>query len=150
MSPACLAPTDLEPLVEDWRDSLTEGPERLVKAVEGRALMDADLFRIVLDALTENAVQAGATRIVISQPPAQEENTVLIGIEDNGPGMTADMLARSGAPFFTTRSSGAGFGLTIARSAMLLLGGDLSLASSPGKGLTIILRLKRAAPGTTS
>ena len=150
MSPARLAPTDLGPLVEDWRDRQAEAPQRLVEAVEGRALMDADLFRIVLDALTANAVQAGATRIVVSQPASQEEGAVLIRIEDNGPGMTADILARSCAPFFTTSPSGAGLGLTMARRAMLLLGGDLSLTSPPGKGLTIILRLRRAVPGATS
>lgn len=150
ISPARLAPTDLGPLVEEWRDSQAEPPERLVEAVGGRALMDADVFRIVLDALTANAVRAGATRIFISQPASPEEGDVSIQIEDDGPGMTADMLARSGAPFFTTSPCGAGLGLAMARRAMLLLGGDLSLSSPPGKRATIILRLRRAAPGATS
>ncbi|MFD0668857.1 hybrid sensor histidine kinase/response regulator [Ramlibacter sp. MAHUQ-53] len=71
-----------------------------------------------------------------------------IDIEDTGPGMTAQEIERVFEPF--TRGAGAveagpapgaGLGLTIAKMLTDLMGGELTVASTPGQGTTFRVRL---------
>jgi len=68
---------------------------------------------------------------------------VRIVVADEGPGMSADVLARAGEPFFTTKApgSGMGLGLFLARSLAEQLGGTLSLDSTTGRGTRATLEL---------
>lgn len=61
---------------------------------------------------------------------------LLIDIEDNGPGMSRDVLTRAFEPFFTTRAlgQGSGLGLTIAKNLVEAMGGTLELHSEAGRG----------------
>jgi two-component system sensor histidine kinase RegB len=60
--------------------------------------------------------------------------------------MTADVLARAGQPFFTTRPPGAGLGLGLflARTYADSFGGTLLLESEPGRGTRVQLDLPGA------
>ena len=72
-------------------------------------------------------------------------------VEDDGPGMTPEVLARVGEPFFSTKGPGAGLGLGvfIARSLCEQMGGRLTLESSPGVGTTARARIPcRSAAGS--
>ncbi|MCE9627596.1 MAG: PAS domain-containing sensor histidine kinase, partial [Candidatus Eisenbacteria bacterium] len=62
---------------------------------------------------------------------------VRITIHDDGPGIPADVLARLGEPFFTTRAQGTGLGLHLSRQLVQGAGGRLELASAPGAGTTV-------------
>lgn len=66
-----------------------------------------------------------------------------IEIVDRGPGMTPDVLARLGEPFFTTKSPGRGMGLGLflARAVIEGVGGTLGILSQPGKGTTVTVAL---------
>jgi signal transduction histidine kinase/CheY-like chemotaxis protein/purine-cytosine permease-like protein len=74
-------------------------------------------------------------------------------IVDTGPGMTADELARVFEPFErgSTRGGGTGLGLTISRMLTELMGGELTVRSTPGAGSSFCVRLflpeLAAAPG---
>jgi two-component system sensor histidine kinase RegB len=71
-------------------------------------------------------------------------------VSDRGVGMTPDVLARAGEPFFSTKPSGSGqgLGLFLAREVAEQLGGALRLESRPGAGTTAILELPlRSAAG---
>ena len=75
---------------------------------------------------------------------------VVLDIEDNGIGMSAEQLARLFQPFERLgreRSGieGTGLGLIIARRLMEEMGGSLGLASAPGAGTRVRLTLPRAA-----
>jgi Histidine kinase-, DNA gyrase B-, and HSP90-like ATPase len=61
-----------------------------------------------------------------------------IVIVDRGSGMDAELLARIGEPFFTTKAPGRGMGLGmfLARAVVEGVGGTLSLESAPGHGTT--------------
>ena len=66
-------------------------------------------------------------------------STLTITVRDRGCGMTADVLARAGEPFFTTKppGQGLGLGLFLARSLAEQLGGRFSIDSSPSRGTTV-------------
>ncbi|RQO55985.1 hybrid sensor histidine kinase/response regulator [Paucibacter sp. KBW04] len=70
-----------------------------------------------------------------------------IEIEDSGPGLSHDELARIFEPFTRGDNSasaaapGAGLGLTIAKMLTDLMGGELSARSTPGQGATFVVRL---------
>jgi CheY-like chemotaxis protein len=67
----------------------------------------------------------------------------VVEIEDNGAGMTPEVLARLGQAFFTTKASGKGTGLGIPSAFELarMCGGDVELESEVGKGTLIRLVL---------
>jgi two-component system sensor histidine kinase FlrB len=62
-------------------------------------------------------------------------------LSDNGPGIPDEDLGRIFEPYFTTRSDGTGLGLAMAKKIVLLHGGSITAASSPGKGVTGEIRL---------
>ena len=66
-----------------------------------------------------------------------------IEIADRGPGMTPEVLARLGEPFFTTKAPGRGMGLGLflARAVIEGVGGTLGILSQPGKGTTVTVAL---------
>lgn len=82
---------------------------------------------VVLVHLTENAVEAGARRMVLQG--GQDEDGAWMTIEDDGPGISAGNAAQVFEPFFTTRRDmgGTGMGLAIAKTLLLAHGGQISL-----------------------
>jgi signal transduction histidine kinase len=60
---------------------------------------------------------------------------------DTGGGISAENLSRVFEPYFTTKTSGTGLGLLIVRRIVREHGGELSIESSEGKGLTLAIRL---------
>src|SRR5436309_15950434 len=70
-----------------------------------------------------------------------DDTHVLIRFVDTGSGMSAGNLSRVFEPYFTTKPSGTGLGLLIVRRVVREHGGELSIESSQGKGLTLTIRL---------
>jgi PAS domain S-box-containing protein len=73
-------------------------------------------------------------------------------VTDNGIGMTAEQVGKLFQPFTqvdsstTRRYGGTGLGLTITRRFCQMLGGEVTVASTPGKGSTFTIRLPAEAP----
>jgi signal transduction histidine kinase len=70
-----------------------------------------------------------------------DDTHVIIQFIDTGGGMSAENLSRVFEPYFTTKPSGTGLGLLIVRRIVREHGGELSIESSEGKGLTLTIRL---------
>jgi signal transduction histidine kinase len=70
-----------------------------------------------------------------------DETHVIVRFVDTGGGMSAENLSRVFEPYFTTKPSGTGLGLLIVRRIVREHGGELSIESSQGKGLTLKIRL---------
>ena len=70
-----------------------------------------------------------------------QEGRVVITIKDNGPGMDADTLEKIFIPFFTTKESGSGIGLSLSRQIMRIHNGNITCDSVPGEGTTVSLIL---------
>ena len=96
-----------------------------------RALLS--LMRNALDASPEGEV------VTVEVDAGPEAGSMLsITVRDRGSGMTPEVLARAGEPFFTTKppGQGLGLGLFLARSLAEQLGGSCSIDSSPSRGTT--------------
>jgi two-component system sensor histidine kinase FlrB len=100
-----------------------------------------------LENLVNNALQAGGAGTKLSlQAYADGEDTALISLSDNGPGISAELEPKVFDPFFTTRADGTGLGLAIVRSIVQAHGGSAWLRSTPGKGTTVGVELPLAQP----
>jgi len=79
-----------------------------------------------------------------------QRNTVRIGIKDNGPGLTADQQQHVFDRFWRSDSArnrdegGSGLGLAITQGIVTAHGGSISVASQPGSGTEMIVRLPKA------
>jgi two-component system, sensor histidine kinase RegB len=95
-----------------------------------------------LRGLVQNGLDASGSDVVsVRAKPAT--NGVQLVIADHGPGMPADVLARAGEPFFTTKQpgQGMGLGLFLARSVVERLGGTLEMRSREGEGTQAVVVL---------
>ena len=80
---------------------------------------------------------------------ACDEQGVLVTIHDTGRGIPAEHLARVFDPFFTTRAPGhgTGMGLAVCHGIITRHGGTVDLASTPGRGTTVSVRLPYMTSG---
>ena len=54
-----------------------------------------------------------------------------IRVTDNGPGIPSDLIEDIFVPFFNTKATGSGIGLSLSRQIIRMHGGELSVASQP-------------------
>jgi putative nucleotidyltransferase with HDIG domain len=114
---------------------------------------DPDQLREILDAVVANAVQATipqTARLLINSPSVVSDDKVRIVIEDNGRGMTREVLERALDPFFSVRPAGRGRGLGLSRAYRLaeLSGGRLWLDSTPNVGTRATVELPARPPSS--
>ncbi len=93
--------------------------------------------------LADNALQARPEGLVLRVAAHAGPRSVLFEFADNGPGIEAPLAARVFEPFYSTRETGSGLGLAVARSVVEAHGGTLSLASDPGGGCRFTVALPR-------
>jgi two-component system sensor histidine kinase RegB len=132
-------------LVEEALEGLP-GRERVRVEVDGRAheareLVPAHAFARAIRGVVKNALQASAPGAEVRLRLAREAEAWRLSVEDAGAGMPAEVLARAGEPFFTTKApgEGMGLGLFLTRAVLDQLGGRLVLDSTPGRGTTVVL-----------
>jgi C4-dicarboxylate-specific signal transduction histidine kinase len=97
---------------------------------------DPDLLAQVLINLMHNAAQAMAERAtpLLALRLYAERETVVIEVEDNGPGVPEALRQDVFLPFFTTRAAGTGVGLNLARQIVVAHGGAIDVRDAPGGG----------------
>jgi signal transduction histidine kinase len=74
------------------------------------------------------------------------DQTVNLQIRDDGVGMSAEILAKVGTPFFTTRREGTGLGLAQCQRLIGKAGGTFKIESEEGVGTTVNIALPIATP----
>jgi signal transduction histidine kinase len=70
-----------------------------------------------------------------------ENEYYLIGISDNGSGITDEQATKIFSPSFTTKSSGMGLGLAMVKSILTIIGGTVTFESMPGEGATFSVKI---------
>jgi nitrogen fixation/metabolism regulation signal transduction histidine kinase len=105
---------------------------------------DKDMLNQVFHNLLLNAKQAtvNTAEAQISVKASVEEDHVEIAIQDNGIGIDAEQQERIFTPYFTTKSSGSGIGLSVVRQIIEKHNGSIRFESRLGKGTTFYIRLK--------
>ncbi len=96
-----------------------------------------------LRGLVRNAQEAAPGAGEVRLRATLDADALAVRIEDDAGGMTPEVLARAGEPFFTTKppGKGMGLGLFLARTMAERLGGGLTVASSPSAGTCVTMRL---------
>jgi signal transduction histidine kinase len=94
--------------------------------------------------LLQNALEAVPPGGHVRVSCRGEAGRVTVRVADDGPGIPADVLARLGEPFFTTRARGTGLGLYLSRQLVQGAGGSLVVESRPGAGTTVTVELPLA------
>ena len=102
----------------------------------GQLTADRSQLEQVLINLVRNAYESGATEVLLSANGEGE-----IRVKDNGCGMSPDVIDHAFIPFFTTKPSGTGIGLSLCRQIILKHGGTIRMESQQGKGTTFIIQL---------
>lgn len=113
-----------------------------VKPEELEILADEKQISQVLINLVRNAYQANKTNAkakVKITAKLNEDGRAEIKVIDNGSGISQDLMDKIFVPFFTTKKTGSGIGLSISRQIMQMHGGSLKIVSIPSKSTHAIL-----------
>ena len=131
---------------------------------EGLLTVDHAQLEQVLINLIKNAYESGATEVEVSAQPLPsptkspsptkfpsptgeglgerpEGSGVRLFIRDNGAGMSPDVLEHAFIPFYTTKTTGTGIGLSLCRQIILKHGGTIHIESEEKKGTTIEIKI---------
>ncbi len=98
-------------------------------------LVLVNLLNNAVDALTQAKTVGPRIRVSL----LRESDTVLLRVEDNGPGVPPDRLAKLGKPVLSDKPEGLGFGLAIAASLAEAHGGRLRFEAGNPAGLAVTL-----------
>lgn len=134
-------------LAHDYREYLPSNVslEVTISGEDHRCLIDVQQVTVAIRNLLDNARHAiggrddGHIRINVDE----NDVDVMLAVEDNGVGMTAETLASLFQPFYSEREDGSGIGTVIIKRVFEAHGGAVSVASSPGHGTKFEVRIPR-------
>ncbi len=103
---------------------------------------DVNLLEQVIINLLLNAIEAvkEEEEPYISLSAIETKDHIQLKVQDNGAGMSPEIQEQIFTPFFTTKKTGTGVGLTLSKQIMLMHGGNISVDSVEGEGSTFTLQ----------
>jgi signal transduction histidine kinase len=101
---------------------------------------DAGKLQQVLWNLLRNAAEAADSTVLVHVGEA-EGGGARISVEDDGPGIAEEHIARIFEPFYTTKSRGSGLGLATVQSIVHAHGGAIRAINRPEGGCAFIVEL---------
>jgi signal transduction histidine kinase len=123
-----------------------------VQPKDPRGMVDADLLRQAVINLVTNALQAvgkgGHVTVRLRQEQSGGTGFIRIDVQDDGPGIPTELRLRIFEPFFSTKASGSGLGLSIVKRIAEAHKGELSVKSERAMGTTFTLRFPVEPPAT--
>jgi signal transduction histidine kinase len=109
--------------------------------------IEADYAQIeqILINLIKNAVEALSNKKngTIHLNAFYADGDILIRVEDNGIGISGDIIEDIFVPFYTTKENGSGIGLSLSKQIMQNHDGTISVNSAPGKGSEFTLKFQQ-------
>ena len=110
-----------------------------------RVAMGARSLKQVFLNLLLNAMQASERGGPITIRTRREHVGFALEVEDRGRGMTEEERRRAQEPFFTTRPTGSGLGLSLVQSLVEARAGRVEIRSAVGRGTRVTIRLPSAS-----
>ncbi len=104
---------------------------------------ESQLKQVVIN-LVKNAIESVDEGGCVEVGVGMQEGMAALVVRDDGAGMTSDVVARLGTPFFTTKNDGNGLGLSISYNIVENHGGRVVVKSQPGRGAVFIVLLPLA------
>jgi len=107
------------------------------------ALADKNMIEQVLINLIKNAIQAfdeQTDKKIELSATTSEKGRPIIRVRDNGPGIDPEALEKIFIPFFSTKKTGSGIGLSLSRQIMRVHDGRISVKSKVGEGTEFLLK----------
>jgi len=101
-----------------------------------------NLLTNALQAMEQVPPQQRALQLVLSHTATHG----VLRVQDSGPGIPPDALAKVFEPFFSTREGGLGLGLSLCESLAQGMGAHLSAANLPAQGAEFTLQMPLATP----
>ena len=117
---------NLDPIDNNIQIDWTVQPENLEVAADKKQISQVllNLLKNALEALKNNSEGK-----ILLKAKINADGRAQISVTDNGPGIPDDLMDKIFVPFFTTKESGSGIGLSLSRQIMLLHGGSLKVES---------------------
>jgi nitrogen fixation/metabolism regulation signal transduction histidine kinase len=100
----------------------------------------------VLINLLKNAHESGSAPAAVEIEVGMRGSDQRIEVRDRGSGMSETVLANALLPFYSTKRSGSGLGLALAREIVEAHGGRIALGNRDGGGLSVVLSLPGRRP----
>ncbi len=135
-----LRPADVSTLLREAAAAYAAAPgiRWAVDAPPGLfAMADPRLVSRVLSNLVGNSVDALPEGGTIRLGAARRDGRIEASVEDDGPGVRAEILPRLFDPYFSAKSGGTGLGLAIAKKIVEEHGGSIGAANRPGGGFQV-------------
>jgi signal transduction histidine kinase len=109
---------------------------------------DASQLHQVLVNLVVNGIQAMPEGGTLTVDTRAAGNSVWLGVQDSGIGMSDEIKEKIYTPFFTTKDvdQGTGLGLAVVHGIVTAHGGAIRVESAPGKGARFEIQLPAAEP----
>jgi len=105
---------------------------------------DKNMIEQVIINLLKNAIQSfeeqASDRQIVLKAYLTDKSRPVISIRDNGTGIDPEALEKIFIPFFTTKKTGSGIGLSLSRQIMRQHQGTLTVKSTVGKGTEFFMR----------
>ena len=138
----------LEPVINMLEDIVTllrpqaslNNVEILIeRPVDAEIICDRSQIKQVLINLVKNAIEAMEEPGKIILSTQHGNGKIIISVQDEGRGISTDILHKLGEPFFTTKQSGTGLGLLITKQILEAHHANLEIKQNPTKGSTFQL-----------
>jgi len=147
-SPPQLRPESLNTIIEEAVRFFTPEIQDRGIVVEQELRSDLPLLQLDRDQMKQafynvikNSLEATKRHGTLHIRTDMDDTNVIVSFVDTGSGMSAGNLSRIFEPYFTTKPTGTGLGLLIVRRIAREHGGELSIESNEGEGLTLTIRL---------
>ena len=147
LSMPVLAPVRMEELLDDLKKLFPSRDIHYIYRTEDAdkiLMLDRSQIEQVLINLLKNAgeacIEQEIPEVIIATHYEMEKRIFMLTVTDNGSGILPDVLDKIFVPFFTTKPTGSGIGLSLCKQIMNLHGGSISVSSEIGKGSCFSLK----------
>lgn len=133
--------------LEVTRIQVTKDYASTIAPVRGDEAKLQQVFLSIFKNAGEAMTPGGHLHIQVTQHRAGRSLEVQILIKNDGAPIPAEIVDKVFEPFFTTKRSGTGLGLATVKKIVEEHGGSIAIASAPGEGTTVTIRLPGVSRG---